>query len=147
VKQQQRLRGLLPQCCIVTPEPLEGAIVNVGQAKKATSQGADRHGERVTFAICLFLSLEFENQRWQLSVRTGFSLWRDGHHLTFVDDIGLDLKEISLDRNDPPQAPEQRGQPQHEFALVRRPGIIVRDYDGLERAVELSAKVGDGMRG
>jgi hypothetical protein len=97
VKSQQRLRGLFPQCGVVAREPLEGAIVNVGQAKKATSQIADRHGERVIFAICVLHPLRFENQRWQVSAGTEVSLWCDGHRATFVDDIGLDFEEIGLD--------------------------------------------------
>jgi hypothetical protein len=97
VQKKQSLRGLFPQCGVVAPEALEGAVVNVGQTKKATGQVTDRHGEGAFLAICLLLPLRFENQRWQVSAGTSFLLRCDGHPPTFVDDIGLDLKEIGLD--------------------------------------------------
>jgi hypothetical protein len=104
VQQKQRLRGLFPQCGVVVPKPLEGTVVNVGQAKKATSQVTDRHGKRAISAICLLHQLRFKYQRWQLSFGTGFSPWCDGHRAMFEDDFRLDPEEIGLDRDDPPQA-------------------------------------------
>jgi hypothetical protein len=35
--------------------------------------------------------------------------------------------EISLDRDDPPQAPEQKDEPQHELGFSSRPGVAIRD--------------------
>jgi hypothetical protein len=56
LEQKQRLRSLLPECSIVAPEPLEGAVVNIAQAKKATRQISDRHRRgaakrRLIFAV------------------------------------------------------------------------------------------------
>jgi hypothetical protein len=56
-------------------------------------------------------------------------------HRTFACDVRLHLQEISLDRDDPPQSPAQRSQPQHEFALDRGLRIVVSDYRSLECAV------------
>jgi hypothetical protein len=69
--------------------------------------------------------------------------------VAFADDVRLDLEEIGLDRDDPPQAPEQRGQSKYEFAFDCRPGVVVRDDRRLERLVVFAVfqAVDYGLRG
>ena len=43
-----------------------------------------------------------------------------------AQDLSLDLKEIGLDAGGPPDPPQQRREPQHQLALDRRLGIVIR---------------------
>jgi hypothetical protein len=51
--------------------------------------------------------------------------------------LGLDPKQIGLDRGGATQTPQHRCQPQHQFALDRGPGVEIRNDGRIERSVVL----------
>ena len=62
--------------------------------------------------------------------------------------FGLDPKQIGLDRGGATQTPQQRCQPQHQLALDRGLGVVIRNDGRLERSVVLDIldTIDDGFR-
>jgi hypothetical protein len=62
-------------------------------------------------------------------------VWRLASMLAIAQNLGLDPQQIGLDGRGAAQTPQQRCQPEHQFALDGSLGIIVRDDRRFESAV------------
>jgi hypothetical protein len=147
LKREQRLQHLAPQCGFIPPEPLEHAVIEIGEPLEAACEPSLWVnwicGRAVKVIAHTALGVSGAQAGWNRSVKEAIEhvlplfrlVWWLASMLAVTQNLGLNPKQIGLDCSGATQAPQQRCQPKYEFALDCGLDIIVRDDSRFESAV------------